>query len=66
MSAIFIAKNDRPPLSLTRSRLESWSPEHLTIPEITNATALGILTTIADRVPALGDRKGWNARSAAS
>ena len=51
-----------PPLSLTRSRIESWSPEHLTIPEITNATALGILTTIADRVPALGDVTGWNVR----
>ena len=51
-----------PPLSLTRSRIESWSPEHLTIPEITNATALGILTAIADRVPALGDVKGWNVR----
>jgi hypothetical protein len=47
---------------LTRSRIESWSPEHLTIPEITNATALGILTAIADRVPALGDVKGWNVR----
>jgi hypothetical protein len=47
---------------LTRSRIESWSPEHLTIPEITNATALGILTTIADRVPALSDPKGWNVR----
>ena len=51
-----------PPLSLTRSRIESWSPEHLTIPDITNATALGILTTIADRVPALGDVTGWNVR----
>jgi hypothetical protein len=51
-----------PSLSLTRSRIESWSPEHLTIPEITNATALGIVTAVADRVPALGDGKGWNAR----
>ncbi len=28
---------------LSRSRIESWSPEHLTIPEITSATALGII-----------------------
>ncbi len=51
-----------PPLSLSRSRIESWSPEHLTIPEVTNATALGILTAISDRVPALADATGWHVR----
>jgi hypothetical protein len=55
-------EDDTPPLSLTRSRIEAWSPEHLTIPETTNARALGVLTTIADRVPALSDPKGWNVR----
>ena len=38
------------------------SPELLTIPEVTTATGLGIITTISDRVPALGDALGWNAR----
>lgn len=50
------------PLALTRSRIESWSPEHLTIPEVTSATALGIITAVADRVPALADAKGWGVR----
>ena len=50
-----------PPLSLSRSRIESWSPD-LTIPEVTNAIALGILTTVADRIPALGHAGGWNVR----
>jgi hypothetical protein len=51
-----------PPLSLSRSRIESWSPDHLTIPGVTNAAALGIMTAVADRVPALGDPDGWNVR----
>lgn len=34
----------------------------MTVPEITTATALGIFTDIADRVPALGDARGWHAR----
>jgi hypothetical protein len=49
-------------LTLSRSRIETWSPELLTIPEITTAAALGIITTVSDRVPALGDARGWNAR----
>jgi hypothetical protein len=51
-----------PPLAIARTRLEAWSPEHLTIPEITNATALSIIATIADRVPALSDPSGWHVR----
>ncbi len=51
-----------PPLSLSRSRIESWSPDQLTIPEVTNAIALGIMTSVADRTPALGDPQGWNVR----
>ena len=51
-----------PPLSLSRARIEACSPEHLTIPEATTAAALGILTAIADRIPALGDARGWNVR----
>ena len=48
--------------AISRARLESWSPDHLTIPEITSRAALGILTNIADRVPALGHASGWQVR----
>ena len=34
----------------------------MTIPEVTTSAALGIITTVSDRVPALGDAAGWNAR----
>jgi hypothetical protein len=50
------------PLTVSRSRIEAWSPELLTIPEITTAAALGIMTTVSDRVPALGGARGWNVR----
>ena len=50
------------PLALPRSRIEAWSPELLTIPEVSTSAALGIITTVSDRVPALGDTTGWNAR----
>jgi hypothetical protein len=50
------------PLSIARTRLEAWSPAHLTIPEIANATSLGIIAAIAERVPALSDRAGWQVR----
>lgn len=52
----------RPQLAIARARLEAWNPEHLTIPEISNATALGIITTISERVPALADPAGWHVR----
>jgi hypothetical protein len=51
-----------PPLAIARTRLEAWSPEHLTIPEISNVTALGIVATLTERVPALGDPSGWQVR----
>jgi hypothetical protein len=54
--------DQRAPLSLSRSRIESWSPEHLTIPDLTTPEALGILTAVADRVAALGDARGWHVR----
>ena len=50
------------PLVLSRSRIESLDRDHLTIPEIPSAITLAILTTIADRVPSLGDPRGWGAR----
>jgi len=52
----------RAPLALSRARLEAWSPDHLTIPEVTSATALAILTGVSDRIPALADARGWHAR----
>jgi hypothetical protein len=51
-----------PSLALTRARIAALSPEHLAIPEVPNATALGILTATADRIPALGSASGWHAR----
>ena len=53
---------DTAPLSIARARLEAWSPEHLTIPEIANAASLGIMAAIAERVPALSDAAGWQVR----
>jgi hypothetical protein len=49
-------------LTIARTRLEAWSPQHLTVPEIGSAAALAIVTSIFDRVPALGDVRGWHAR----
>jgi hypothetical protein len=50
-----------PALTIARSRLESWS-SHLAIPEVADEMSLGILSGIANRIPALGDTKGWNLR----
>jgi hypothetical protein len=41
-------------ISITRSRLEAWDPEHLTIPEITSPEMLRILTHLAAIAPPLG------------
>jgi hypothetical protein len=51
-----------PALAVTRSRLESWSPEACCVPEVSDATALAILSGIASRVPALADPSGWHVR----
>jgi len=48
--------------TVSRSRIEAWDPEHLSIPEVVHPTALAILTSIADRIPPLGDVNGWHAR----
>ena len=50
-----------PALTLSRARLESWSPD-LAIPETPNATAAAILSSVSRRIPRLGDRAGWNVR----
>jgi len=49
-------------LSIARARLQGWSPADLTIPEIANETSLGIIAAIAERVPSLSDRAGWQVR----
>ena len=53
---------DRNLLSVSRSRLEAWDPDHLTIPQVTSRQALGILTQAAANVPRLGAADGWRAR----
>ena len=55
---------DAPPqlLTISRSRLESWSPDNLSIPEIPDAAALSLVSGISSRVPALADPAGWNMR----
>jgi len=49
-------------LTVSRSRLESWSPGNLAIPEIPDAAALALMSGIAGRIPALADPAGWNVR----
>lgn len=49
-------------LTLSRTRIEAISPEHLTVPEVGNPTALAILTGVSERIPALADASGWNVR----
>ena len=50
-----------PPLTISRTRLESWSPD-LCVPEVSDAAALAVFSGMSSRVPALGDASGWNAR----
>ena len=45
------ADHEGPSLKITRSRLESWSPD-LSIPEVPDATALAVLSGISGRVRA--------------
>jgi hypothetical protein len=47
-------------LSLSRRRLEAWSPGLLAIPELRDASAHGLLCRVVDRVPALGSDRGWH------
>lgn len=49
-------------LSVTRSRLEAWDPEQLTVPAVTSATALAVLCGAAATAPPLGAARGWHAR----
>ena len=49
-------------LTVSRSRLESWSPESLAIPELPDAAALSLISGISSRIPALADPAGWNVR----
>ena len=49
-------------LSVSRSRLESWDPEHLTVPALTSPAALAVLATASAVAPPLGSDRGWHAR----
>lgn len=49
-------------LSVSRSRLEAWDPEHLTVPAVGSATALAILCAASTAAPPLGSARGWHAR----
>ena len=49
-------------LTVSRSRLESWNPESLVIPELPDGAALAIVTGISSRVRPLADPAGWNVR----
>ncbi len=49
------------PLVVSRSRLESWSPD-LAIPEVPDVTALAIVSGVSGRIPPLGGAAGWNVR----
>jgi hypothetical protein len=55
------AGNGSTPLALSRARLERWSPD-LCIPDLPDATALEIVTSIAGRIPRMSDASGWNVR----
>jgi hypothetical protein len=49
-------------LSVSRSRLESWDPEHLTVPEMAHPQALAIFTRAAASLPRLSSPEGWGAK----
>ncbi len=49
-------------LSVSRSRIEAWDPEQLSVPTLTSPAALAVLTTAAAGAPPLGSDRGWHAR----
>ena len=49
-------------LSVSRSRLEAWDPQQLTVPAVTSRAALAVLTTASGAAPPLAAPHGWNAR----
>ena len=49
-------------LSVTRSRLQSWDPEQISVPALTSPAALAILTSATAAAPPLGAPHGWHAR----
>ncbi len=49
-------------LGVTRSRLAAWDREHLTVPAVSSADDLAILTAVSAIAPPLGDVRGWHAR----
>ncbi len=49
-------------LSVSRSRLEAWDPEHLTVPEFTHAGALDLASHASAVAPPLSSPGGWGVR----
>lgn len=49
-------------LAVSRSRLESWDPKHLTVPELTSPQALAIFTRAAASLLRLSSPDGWGAK----
>ena len=49
-------------LSVTRSRLQAWDPEQISVPALTSPAALAILTAATAAAPSLGAPHGWQAR----
>ncbi|MEO8679457.1 MAG: N-6 DNA methylase [Vicinamibacterales bacterium] len=52
----------RDSIAISRTRLEVWDPEHLTLPEVSTPIALAILTRAAAAAPRLSAADGWAAR----
>lgn len=58
------ARDDPPDartVTLTRSLIDRWDPQHLRWPLLSSAADLDIVASIAARVPPLGGGEGWQA-----
>ena len=49
-------------IKVSRSRLEAWDPEQLTVPALASLADLAILTAASAAVPPLAAPHGWHAR----
>lgn len=51
-------------ISVSRTLLEEWDPDHLSIPLLCSPMDLEILASVRRAIPRLGDPAGWNVRFA--
>jgi hypothetical protein len=49
-------------LTVSRTRLETWDPEQLTVPALTSPAELAILCAASTAAPPLSSGRGWQAR----